>query len=371
MISLIKNIVSLFVFFFLKIFFRKDYKQNKKNLVFYNPEKIGDLTISSVILEYDNIFSDNIEVFFLVKDMYYPLLENYSGKIKIITYSYNKYKWNIFYRFKLIKKIRNLKAEKFFNLTPARGILSDEISVLSGANEIYSISNNKNFLKGIAGRIMDKYYNGVLFGEVKNVYEKHISLLKMFSGGKEVIFKNKKVFKVSESNYLIEKGLVRKNEYIVISPLSSEMDKTWGLERYAKLSNELSEKYKVVLIGSAKERNLLEEVRNGNEKIIVAETTLQDLPGIINYSTLFIGGNSGPAHIALHLGVRFLIIVFGGYFNWYFPYRADEKNNNYIYNYMDCFECGIKCIYDKKYCLENLKYEDVLNEINEILNNPN
>lgn len=370
MILYIKNIFSLIIFLFLKILFRKKINSDNKNILFYNPEKIGDLTISSIILENDNIFPSDINVYFLIKDNYRSLLENYRGRIKIITYNYNKYKWNIFYRFTLINRLRNLNIDKFFNLAPARGMLSDELSLLGGANKIYSISNNKNYLIGIAGKITDKYYDEILFSDIKNVYEKHINLQRLLGNvEKEIVFKNEKVFRITGKNYLIEKGLVKEREYIVISPLSSEMEKTWGLENFKKLSNKLAEDFKIVLIGSGKEKSLLEKIRINNEKIIIAETTLKELPGIINNCNLFIGGNSGPAHIALHLGVRFLVILYGGYFNWYFPYREEDGNNNFIYNYMDCFECGIKCIHNKMLCLENLKYEDVIEKVYKILNN--
>jgi heptosyltransferase I len=368
----IKNIVSFIIFLFLKIFFKRIHNPDNKNILFYNPEKIGDLTISSVILEDDDIFPDDVNVYFLIKDNYYSLLENYNGKIKIITYNYNKYKWILFYRFILINRLRSLQLDKFFNLTPARGMLSDELSLLSGANKIYSISNNKNYLKGIAGKITDKYYDEILFSDIKNVYEKHINLLRLLGNvEKEIVFKNEKVFKITGSNYLIEKGLVKEREYIVISPLSSEMEKTWGVENYGKLSNKLAEDYKIVLIGSGKEKSLLEKIKNNNEKIIIAETSLKELPEIINNCYLFIGGNSGPAHIALQLGVRFLVILYGGYFNWYFPYRAEDKNNNYVYHFMDCFECGVNCIHEKILCLENLKYDEVISKVYKILNNQN
>jgi ADP-heptose:LPS heptosyltransferase len=369
MILWIKNIVSLFNFYILKLFYGRKNNSENKNILFFNSEKIGDLTISSVLLEYDDIFPADAEIYFLVKDIYYPLLINYKGKVKIITYKHKKYKWFLCYRIMLLNKLRSLSLAQFYNLTPARGILSDEISVLSGSNKIYSISNNKDYLKFIS-KITDKYYDEILYCELKNVYEKHKKLMESFGiGERKIEFRNNKAFDIKRNNYLVDNGLVKKGEYIAVSPLSSEMDKTWGLNNYKQICEELSKKYKIVLIGNGKQRELLEKVKNRNDKIIIASTTLEVLPVVINDCRLFIGGNSGPAHIALHLGVKFLVILYGGYYGWYFPFKDEDRKNNYIYNPVNCLGCGIKCVQNKMYCLEGLSSEEVLKKLYQILNN--
>jgi ADP-heptose:LPS heptosyltransferase len=372
MILCVKNIVSLLNFFFLKFFFWKKSNPGNKNIIFYNSEKIGDLIVSSLILENDDFFPGDVDIYFLIKENFYPLFKNYSGKIKIMTYNYKKYKWFLPYRFAFLKHLRNLNIDKFYNLTPARGMLNDEISLLSGSNMIYAINNDKKYLKGFAGKITDKYYDKILFQDIKNEYEKHIKLLDMLGINEKIyIFGNKKTFENSESNYLIEKIFVKSDEYIAISPLSTDLERTWGIENYSKLSKELAGTYRVVLIGSPKEKLLLEKIRQDNENILIDTSSLKDLPGIIKHCLMFIGGDSGLTHIALKLGKPLLAILDGGYFNTYFPYRVEDKNNNYIYNMMDCFECGFDCIFDKKYCLVNISYEEVINKTNKILKNLN
>lgn len=367
MILYIKNIVSAAVFFFLKLFFEKRQNKDFKNILFFNSEKIGDIVVSSVILENDLLFPEGTDVYFLVKEKFLPLLENYNGEIKIIKYNYELYKWFLPYRFKLLVSLRKLKPDRFYNLTPARGMLNDEISLLSGANNIYAINADRKYLKGFAGNTMDKAYTEILFKNIKNEYDKHQELLKIYSAGKEILFYNKKTFSVKESNKLIESELVKKGEYIAVSPLSSEPDRTWGIENFTRLCNELGEKYKIVLIGSPKEKSLLEKIRKGNANIILDTSPLNKLPEIISHCRLFIGGDSGLTHIALKLGKPLLAVLDGGYFNKYFPYKTEDDKNNYVYNPMDCFECGFECIYDKKYCLLGITYESVINKVNEIL----
>jgi len=369
MILVIKNIISLFSFYLLKLFFRRKNNPQNKNILFYNSEKIGDLVVSSMILENDESFDPDSEKYFLIKKKYSPLFNGYSGKIKIIEYNYSLYKWFLPYRIILIKRLRKLRLDKLYNLTPARGMLNEEISLLSGANKIYSINKNRKYLKG-TGNITERLYDGILFKEEKNEYVKHIRLLKSFGvDEKSISFENIKTFRLKENNFLIYKNEVKKGEYIVIAPLSTEPDRAWGVDNFKKLSRELSKEYKVVLEGSPNEKSILNIIKDRNENIIVDTSPLEDLSGIIMHCKLFIGGDSGLTHIALKLGKPLLAVLDGGYFNRYFPFRTDDKNNNYIYKMMDCFECGFECIYDKKLCLTDINYDDVAKKVKEILKN--
>ena len=368
MILTVKNIISLFNFYLLKLFFGRKNNPQNKNILFYNSEKIGDLIVSSVIMEYDDLIYPDSEIYFLIKGKYAPLFSGYRGRIKIIKYKYGLYKWFLPYRIILIKRLRKFELDKLYNLTPARGMLNDEISLLSGANKIYAINKNNKYLKG-TGNITEKLYDDILFEGKINEYLKHIDLLKTFGiEEKNISFENKKTFKIKENNFLIYKNEVKKDGYIVIAPLSTEPDRAWGIDNFKKLCRELSNEYKIVLEGSQKEIKLLSYIKGGNQNIIIDTSPLEDLHGIIMHCKLFIGGDSGLTHIALKLGKPMLAVLDGGYFNRYFPFRTDDKNNNYIYKMMDCFECGFDCIYDKKLCLTGIRYDDVLKKVKEILN---
>lgn len=337
------------------------------DILFYNSEKIGDLIVSSVILENDERICEGKKVYFLVKEKYLSLFGGYKGEIKFISYKHGLYKWFLPYRIILLTKLRKLNLGRFYNLTPARGMLNDEISLLSGAGRIFAICSDTKFLKGTGGRTSG-FYDSVLFPEVKNEYVKHTELMKILGiPEEEILFGNSKTFVLRGDNYHIYKNEIKKNEYIIVSPLSSEPGRSWGTENFRKLCGELSAHYKIVLTGSEKEKKYLEIIRNNNKNIITDTSPLEELPSLIEHCRLFIGGDSGLTHIALKLGKPLLAVLDGGYFNRYFPYRSDDKKNNYIYKMMDCFECGFDCIYNKKLCITEIRYEDVLEKVKNIL----
>ena len=369
MTKFINNIISFFTyinFLLLSLFFRKNNKAVRNDILFINTGQIGDLTVSSMIFDNDDFFNDNTNVYFLMKEHYRELFTNYTGKVKILTYDYNKYKWNIFYRIKLLKKLNRLNINSVYNITAARGILNDEITLLSGAKEKYTICNNHKYLGGFFGEKMDIKYDDILFQNERNEYKKHITLLKLFFN-KEPALINTKSFDVSNfSDFISNKGY-EAGKYIVISPLASEIIKTWGIDNYKKLCSHLSKKYKIILNGSESEKKYLQYISEGLDNTFVETFKLEILPALIAYSKLFIGNDSGATHIALKLNVPLIAILFGGNFNMFFPFKENEKKFVFLYNILDCFECESGCIYDKPLCLTQITLEQVMEKIGNIL----
>lgn len=133
-----KNAFVLIQYRVLNFFLKSEKRNEKKSILFINTGQIGDLMVSSLLLDNDDIF-DNSRVYFLIKDKYLELFKEYYGKVEIIGYNYQRYKWSIFFKIKFIKYLHSLKLSKCYNVTSARGILNDEMSLLSGADEVYCL----------------------------------------------------------------------------------------------------------------------------------------------------------------------------------------------------------------------------------------
>ena len=355
----VSNSFSFIIFSTIKIFFPQQ-KTNENNILFINTGKIGDLIVTSILLENDDIFNNDFNVYLLIKQQYYPLFEKYSGKINIISYKYDSYKWSLFYRIKLLKKLNKLKIEKCFNITSARGMLNDEISLLCGANNIYTTCSNHIYLGKFLGTIMDSKYTEIIYSNIYNEYDKHIEVLKSFSGKKEFIFYNHKTFHFS--------NLSQDKDYIAISPLSTDKDRSWGIGNYKTLCNEISKTQNVILLGSKSEIDKLNFIKAGNNNISIDISPLDKVTEIINSCKLYIGNHSGLTHIALKLNKPLIAILDGGFFNQYLPYKTENKNNIFIYNEMECFGCLMRCLYKEKYCLTNITIEEVYKEFEKLVN---
>jgi len=322
--------------------------------------------VSSMIFDNDDEFKSESNIYLLMKKNYYSLFKNYKGKVNILTYDYKKYKFSLFYRIKFIRKLNSLNLKTVFNITAARGVLNDEITLLSGARQKFTTCNDLKYLGQLIGNKMNKEYDDIFFKEEINEYTKHILLLKYLSIKDPLFFNNKSFNTENYSDFLIKKEY-DKNNYILISPLPSDLSKSWGIENYKNLCSELNKKYKIILIGSPGSIDSLQYISGGNSNVYLETCELEYIPAVIANSKLFIGNDSGLTHLALKLNKTLIAILSGAYFNMYFPYKGKPGKFVYLYEIRDCFDCHSECIYQKPLCLTNIKLNYVMEEIEKIL----
>ena len=366
----INNTIAFLIYNILKIFYRKKITNCNNSLLFINTGQIGDLMVSSIILDNDDIFDDS-KVYFLIKEKYLKLFNDYDGNVEIIGYNYLKYKWSFFYKLKFLKYLHSLKLSKCFNVTSARGILNDEMSLLSGAGEVYCLNSNWRYLKKAFGKRMDCEYDGVLCRDKTNEYDKHIALLDYLKQGKDINIntKNIKVFSTSRSLEFFSYERLDDDEYITVAPLPSDIKRSWGINNFKELCIELTKSFKVVLLGSENDKDILDGISKSNNKIINTAGLLKlyEVPSVIRKSKLFIGNDSGLTHIALKFNIQVIAIIGGGNYGKFFPYDEENPKVVYLFDDMDCFGCEWKCVYKERLCLTNVKINTVLDNVKKLI----
>jgi len=93
------------------------------------------------------------------------------------------------------------------------------------------------------------------------------------------------------------------------------------------------------------------------------KTSLEALAGEIVHADLFLGVDTGPAHLALALGVPTVVILGGGDYGRFFPYGKAKV----VLQRMDCFQCHWVCRYDRALCLHDITPAAVVREVLEAL----
>ena len=366
----LNNSVAFSIYNVLKIFFKRGGANQCNSILFINTGQIGDLVVSSLILDNDDNFNTS-KIHMLIKEQYLELFKDYNGKVKIVGYNYLKYKWSLIYKIKYIKFLHSLKLNKCYNVTSARGILNDEMSLLSGAREVYCLNSNWRYLKKAFGKRMDREYDGVLCKDKTNEYDKHIALLNYWIQGKGINIntKNIKVFKTSRSFKLFSNERLNDDEYITVAPLPSDIRRSWGINNFKDLCKELTKSFKVVLLGSKNDKEILDEISKSNNKIINTAGLLKlyEVPSIISKSKLFVGNDSGLTHIALKFNVPVIAIIGGGNYGKFFPYDRKNPKVIYLYDKMDCFGCEWRCIYNERFCITNVKLNTVLDCVRKLV----
>jgi ADP-heptose:LPS heptosyltransferase len=186
---------------------------------------------------------------------------------------------------------------------------------------VFTTCSRHTYLGNFFGKLNDKKYTGILYPDVQNEYEKHSLLIKEITGVNEIEIYNRHFFSFDKNIFY--------PEYITIAPLSSDKRKQWSIEKYKELADIISQKYNVELIADKKNINNLNYIKSDNPNINFRITNLKELISLINYSSLFIGNDSGPAHIAFKLNKKSIIIIKEEHYNNCFPF--DLKNNNVRY----------------------------------------
>jgi len=92
------------------------------------------------------------------------------------------------------------------------------------------------------------------------------------------------------------------------------------------------------------------------------QTSLEELSREILAADLFLGVDTGPAHLALALGKPAVVVLGGGDYGRFFPYGKSRV----VTHPMDCFQCHWECRYDRALCLHDIPTDEVVREVLEI-----
>jgi len=91
--------------------------------------------------------------------------------------------------------------------------------------------------------------------------------------------------------------------YVVVHPVASAPDKTWPAQKFLAVARRLQ--METVFIGGASH-----DLRAFGEFRTMAGAPLGDIKSLLSRACLFIGNDSGPAHMAAALGVP-SVVIFG------------------------------------------------------------
>ena len=261
----------------------------------------------------------------------------------------------------LLKSIRQIRKEKYdavidFHSGPRASL----ITLLSGARlKIGYRIKYRNFIYDI------KLPRSSERGPIHSV-ENHLNLVKALGIHVDSSFpvsipeaQRKETEKVKK---IIRENQIEGKRIITIHISAGNEVRDWGVNNWIQMTNLLAQQseVKIVLIGADEDRNAEEEILKKSEAAIlslVGRLNLRELREVISHSSLFIGPDSGPMHIAASTSTP-IVALFGPTLPANFaPWQA---NANLIEKSLDCRPCKQRtCIYDDFRCLKTIKPEEV------------
>jgi len=355
--TLLIQLFNFINYFLLNFFSFKGGKSN--NLMFIQTGGIGDLVIFSKLVEVLK-YLENYEVYFLIREEFSDLFEEYRIKKKIIPLKINKFRYNIFYRYYFIQYLKSLKIYEVYNLTSARTAWNDCLALCIGANKTICNYNNWNTVYPSYKNSMHKKYDIILNKDIFNEYNRIDEVIKFLQ-------KAYNLNKIYNDN--TESTVERKNDFfdLVIAPFSSENNRNWDIINFIKIVKKFESIYKILIVISPSQEI---EAKKHFIKFSVSFSTdlydLTELKTVIANSKLFIGLDSGITHIALTTNIKIIAIIGGGNYGRYLP-KPNDFQTKYLFHQLDCFGCEWQCILKEKKCITKVTVERIYSAICQIL----
>lgn len=148
--------------------------------------------------------------------------------------------------------------------------------------------------------------------------------------------------------------------------------KDWGAENWRRLIQQIARLYPaygLVFLGVKEEFDRSEDMSRewgGPTLNLCGELTPRESAAVLGRSTLFIGHDSGPMHLAASVGVP-CVAIFSARNKpgMYFPYG---KKHKVIYHQVPCYGCELdSCTQFQKKCITSITVEEVLNAVCQIM----
>jgi predicted lipopolysaccharide heptosyltransferase III len=165
-------------------------------------------------------------------------------------------------------------------------------------------------------------------------------------------------------------GIDPTRPYAVLAPTNEFYTKRWPPERYAVVAERLlAEGLQIALTGAptAEQRDQLAAVQAASRQSLAALSSLSigELVAAIADAGLFVGNDSGPAHIAAAVKTP-LVVLFGPASSqrWH-PWRAPAE---LVQNYFPCNPCAMYtcAAFAEPECIRSISVEQVMQAIGKL-----
>lgn len=166
-------------------------------------------------------------------------------------------------------------------------------------------------------------------------------------------------------------GVSAEERWVTINPCSRRKYKEWVHDRWAEVADDLWNRHRLsaIFVGAPEEAGTAEEIVHrcaGRAFNLAGKTSLGELAALLARSTLHIGVDSAPPHIAAAVGAP-VVTIFGPS-NWKSWITPDDTHRA-VNADMSCVPCNRKGCQDteKCRCLDELEASTVLGQIEAVL----
>lgn len=170
------------------------------------------------------------------------------------------------------------------------------------------------------------------------------------------------VIKSRVSRLFERENITENRSIVIINPFTTWESKNWYLERYFHLANELIKAgYYIIFTGAESDREAINSFETANDNYysnLAGKTDLEELTEVYNRSDLYIGGDTGPTHLAAAIGLKVVSLMGPTSPKTHGPYG---KGHTVIQdNSLECIRCWDRHCSRKMQCMKSISVEQVL-----------
>jgi lipopolysaccharide heptosyltransferase II len=329
--------------------------EKNKKILCIKPRGIGDILLSTIVLENLKEAFPNSEIHYLTEEFAKRAVENNPFVSKILTFNKNDFVLSV------IRKVRIEKYDLLFDFWS--NPKTAQIAFFSGAkSKVGYEKRGRKYAYNYLGK------NGTM-GE--HAAEDNLVLLKAIDvpiTSKRIIYNTTKEEKAFAENFFSELNN-QDHQKIGVIPSGGWESKRCEPVKWIEICNEIYKKYKAQFIilwgpGDEKDAKLISEGLKPFS-LIGPKSTFGELSALIEKCDLIIANDSGPMHVSAALGKPTL-----GIFGPTDPqaHRPYSENSSYvIHSELHCIKCTkLICPYNHE-CMLELHVEKVMNEIEKLI----
>lgn len=329
-----------------------------KNILIVKLSAIGDVIHALPVAHALKQTYPKARITWVVEKPAYDLLTNNPDIDEIIIFDKPKFKSLAGLLKNGYEFAQELKKRNFDLVLDLQGLFkSAAISYLSGAPKRLVYCNARELSHLVGQRICGEHAQG-------HVVDRYLDVARHLGGRVDKVqfpihiteLETKKT--VAIANHA---GLKLENPYIVLAPGTNWPSKCWPPAHFAKLADMLYDSNIIpVIIGGANDKRLAHEIiaNTGVPPVdLTGKTSMKQLAYIIKKSQGFVGGDTGPMHLAVAVGAK-VVTMFG---------PTDPKRNGpygdqhtVIRADVDCSSCWKRtCKFGQPVCMSKISPEQV------------
>ncbi len=347
--------------------------QNVKRVLVVRLRSIGDTVLTTPSLDSLRRFLPEARIDILLEDWVAPVLDGFDAVDNVLAFKKDDLKS----RLKMSLQIRQNKYDAVFNLhggTTAGFFVRASSAKYRLGYDFYRYKRFHTHIFPVADCID--------FWQSNQIHSAEQQLALLGLAGIPVEDKPKSRLVVTEKarNSLEEKFNAKTqrrkdakdffDSFALIHPVAAFDTKQWATENFARVAEFLSEKgLQIVAVATKKEREVLENLKKlANVPILTFDDlTLPEITALAARARIFVGNDSGMAHIAAAVQTPSVVIFGSSNRNHWRPWT--DAPNEIVYENLPCQPCaGHFCKeFDAPKCILSVKTESVIEAIEKVL----